>query len=334
MKKILIHSIGAYNNNLFKTNNRDNYNRPYIYLKDKLAEIGYELITSDNNTLENVDYVFFNDYNSVEIYKGFRGKLKYALSFFIKKYKIRNLYKEILNSNITPFLFLWEAPAVMPENWNLELHNKFNIIFTWNDKFIDNKKYFKIYWPQTDIFPDIEKFSFSEKKLLVNISMNKNSKHRNELYSERLLSIKYFEKNYFDQFDLYGYGWTIKDFNSYKGTVKNKWDVMPKYKFALCYENISDESGLITEKIFDCFRCNCVPIYWGALNVQDFIPKNTFIDRRLFNNNEELAYFINNISEKEYNDYLNNINNFLKSNSFYQFLPENYFNILKQHLNK
>lgn len=40
------------------------------------------------------------------------------------------------------------------------------------------------------------------------------------------------------------------------------------------------EKGYITEKIFDCFFPGVIPIYWGAENVTDYIPQDTFIDRR------------------------------------------------------
>lgn len=343
MKKILIHSVGAINNNIFDPNVRDNYNRPYIYLRNKLKDLGYELTTSDNHSLENVSFVFFNDFNSVDYYSGYKGKIKFLLSLFIKKLRFRNLFKEISKKNIKSILFLWEASAVMPDNWKPALHNKFDKIMTWNDDYVDNVKYFKFYWPQTDIFPSTNQINFNKKKLIVNISMNKSSNHNLELYSERLNTIKYFDENHPNDFDLFGYGWNgsnnlkgIKNefyFKSYKGTVKNKWDVLPNYKFAICYENIKNTNGWVTEKIFDCFRCHCVPIYWGASNISDFVDENAFIDRRKFLSNSDLANFIFNMNEIDYNIYLNNIKNFLESEKFKKFLPEYYSKTVIQILN-
>ena len=43
-----------------------------------------------------------------------------------------------------------------------------------------------------------------------------------------------------------------------------------------------DVLGYITEKIFDSFAAWCVPVYWGASNVTDYIPEGCFIDRRKF----------------------------------------------------
>lgn len=343
MKKILIHSFGAFDNNIFDTRVRDNYNRPYIYLKEKLFDLGFDLTTSDHHNLDDVEYVFFHDYNSVTPYSGFKGLLKLILSVFINKYKIRNLYKEIKKTNIKSILFLWEAASVMPRNWDPKLHDRFDKIMTWNDDYVDNFKFFKIYWPQTDLFPVVRNIPFNEKKLIVNISMNKSSNHYLELYSERLNTISYFDEFYPDDFDLFGYGWNDNNlfkksknqtsFKSYKGTIKNKWDVLPGYKFAICYENIKDTSGWVTEKIFDCFRCNCIPIYWGAKNISDFVSPETFIDRRNFSSNSELANFIVNMTEMEHSNYIKNINEYLKSDLFCKFLPEFYFQTIFKQLN-
>ena len=344
MRKILIHSVGAKNNNIFDNNTRDNYNRPYIYLKEHLKKHGYELTTSDQHSLHDVDFVFFNDFNSVFYYLGIRGFIKKILSYFLTKYKFRNLYKEIKDKkNIQSILFLWEAQAVMPKNWNPFLHNKFKTIMTWNDDYVDNIKYFKFFWPQTDFYPEINDVDFNEKKLLVNISMNKFSNNSLELYTERINSIKYFDKNFPNDFDLFGYGWNKKVniisikkeiiFKTYRGTLKNKWDVLPNYKFALCYENIKDTKGWVTEKIFDCFRCNCVPIYWGASNIYDFVTEGTFIDRRKFSTNEDLSYYIINITEYDYNKYLQNIKEYLDSELFSKFSPNYYANTITKRIN-
>jgi hypothetical protein len=233
-------------------------------------------------------------------------------------------------------LFLWEPPSVQPLNWVSDLHKLFSIIFTWNDEYVDGVKFVKMFWPQTRKFPDSPIIDFKDKKLLINISMNKSSTHPRELYSERLNSIRYFEKYQTDNFDLYGVGWDnptigvgIKNnhsekYPSYKGTLLNKWDVLPNYRFSLCYENIYDESGFITEKIFDCFRARCVPIYWGAQNITDYVDENTFINRRDFKSNKELEDYLVGMSEKKYNDIQEAIKEYLASDRFAKFLPPNF----------
>jgi hypothetical protein len=94
---------------------------------------------------------------------------------------------------------------------------------------------------------------------------------------------------------------------------------LSQYKFSICYENARDIPGYITEKIFDCFFASCVPIYWGANNIEDYIPKDCFIDKKLFDTYESLYEYIKNMDDFIYLNYLDNIETFLKSNASYQF---------------
>ena len=186
--------------------------------------------------------------------------------------------------------------------------------------------------------PKICEVPFAEKKLLINISYNKISDHPTELYSERLKSIRYFEKAFPDQFDLYGFGWDKLNpgelaFISYKGPVDNKWDVLPRYKFALCYENNYNQLGYITEKIFDCLRADCVPIYWGAPNIHEYVDAGCFIDRRNFESNKDLEKYITQITEDDYKKFREAKKEYLLSDRFKQFtsdaFAQNFINILK-----
>ena len=334
MKNIFIHSISNKDDDIFDENVRDDSNRQFIILKEQLYILGYNLTTLDNKNLDDAHFIFFFDYPSVFSYKGIKGTIKYFYDFLIKGDLKRNVYKECLTKGYKNkmILFLWEARAVCPQNWNNKFHNLFNIIFTWNDKYIDNIKFFKFNWPQNPYKNKKFDIPFVEKKSLVNISMNKKSSYINELYSERIRAIKYFENKIPDSFDLFGYGWNkpttlmqklfpflVQNYKSYKGPVKSKWEVLPYYKFSICYENISDEFGWITEKIFDCMKSGCVPIYLGAININDYINANLFIDKRNYSNYDELYNFIINYSEKDYNSFLTNVNKYLNSSDYNKF---------------
>ena len=45
---------------------------------------------------------------------------------------------------------------------------------------------------------------------------------------------------------------------------------------------MSDTPGYMTEKIWDSFKAKTVPVYWGASNIEEYVPKNCFIDYRDF----------------------------------------------------
>lgn len=56
----------------------------------------------------------------------------------------------------------------------------------------------------------------------------------------------------------------------------------------------------------------CVPVYWGADNVLDYIPEGCFVDRRRFKSTDEVHDFLLSISPQEYEIYHANIVKFLK----------------------
>ena len=64
--------------------------------------------------------------------------------------------------------------------------------------------------------------------------------------------------------------------------MPDKYHALAQYRFCLCFENELDTPGYITEKLFDCFFCGTVPIYLGASNIEDYVPKDCFIDMHEF----------------------------------------------------
>jgi len=249
MNRVLISVPNLPKDWLFDTEVRDAYYDPWIYLRERLQDLGYQLENFHNQSLSNCDWVLFFDSVSVRPYHGWRGKARRLKASLTGKQPLRDLYGECLRSGMAQCmaLFLWEGPSVSSSNWNRQLHNQFPVIFTWNDAFVDEQKYHKIYWPQTRQFPSVPKVHFAQKKLLVNISMNKHSRHSQELYSSRRSTIRHFERALPDDFDLYGVGWNrpvglveralpflCRKYPSYRGTVRHKWDVLPYYRFSVC----------------------------------------------------------------------------------------------------
>lgn len=176
---------------------------------------------------------------------------------------------------------------------------------------------------------------------------------RNEYYSERIYALKYFLSN--NSIDLYGGEWQkvsnnflLNLFISSLWAIKwrsfarlrdlvNSWSIrsklksvnasndkyatLSKYKFAICYESMGIE-GFVSEKIFDCFVAGTIPIYLGAKDIEKYVPKNTFIDKRLFKDYKELDNYIRGMSENEYKTYRQNIRDYLLSPLYSKFTKE------------
>ena len=76
-----------------------------------------------------------------------------------------------------------------------------------------------------------------------------------------------------------------------------------------------NNTSLFQEKIFDAFVSGNVPVYWGAPDICDYIPKECFIDRREFQNHEKLYKFLKDMPEDQYLNYQESIKDFLENKS-------------------
>jgi alpha(1,3/1,4) fucosyltransferase len=240
-----------------------------------------------------------------------------------RDYRMKDLPKNQL------VLFMWEPRMHARKMYNKALHDCFSRVYTWDDDLVDRRHYFKFFYPV--LSPMLEKIpAFEEKKLCTLVSgchlLGKDfaKKYPSELYSERRKAVLFFEAKQENGFDLYGRGWDKAINPSYKGPISDKIDVIKNYRFSICYENCREVKGYITEKIFDCFAAGNVPIYWGASNITDYIPKDCFIDRRDFASMEELYLFMKNRKKAQYEGYISRIRHFLTTDQAGLFSKEAY----------
>ena len=151
-----------------------------------------------------------------------------------------------------------------------------------------------------------------------------------EIYYLRQKIVNFFAEN--GNFDLYGVGWdgggaSVLDKQNikkvYRGTVVEKFSVLNRYKFTFCLENCIFP-GFVTEKIFDAMFAGSVPVYLGAPNIANLVPKNTFIDMNDFKTLSDLNLFLISLTESGYLQYLENIKKFLDSPDYQKFSDKNF----------
>jgi hypothetical protein len=309
--------------NLFNPLFRDNLSQHWIALRNHFLKCGINLITEYDSNLNNHDF---------EIHIDIQEK----------------------RSNVPAFLILWESKFIYPINLNKKKLAKYHRLFSWDtqtDEFKNAVKYFFPYlWEPV---ASVDGYS-KRTHLVVMIASNKslpNFKNPYNLYIERVKIIRWFEKYFPEDFALYGSGWDKSAkmptklgslihliesmlpwkpfrFTSWQGIIEKKNFILEHSRFSIVYENLSGQYDYITEKIFDAFKYGNVPVYWGAKNISDFIPKNSFIDRREFCSHYDLYRFLKDMKEDEYLKYQNNIKNFLKSDSAKIFSINNFIKII------
>jgi glycosyltransferase involved in cell wall biosynthesis len=281
--------------------------------------------------LSDAKHVFFNHtylryhFDSIGII--FRFFKNYKNTLKILKY---GAFVEPQNS----YLVALEPPAVLPLNYTAETCTLYKYVFTYDDSKIANNpsKYKKIFFPGSIRYP-IKLYPFSKRMFICNFSANKYSSHPDELYSERILAINFFENKMSNKkniFNLFGSGWSER--KSYMGYANDKLNTLSNYKFNICFENQKNISGYVTEKIIDSFLAQSVPIYFGSSDISKLVPYKAFIDFRNFSSYDDLYDYIYNMPYITWVKYIKNGQLFLKSKHFQNFLPDHFIKSVMEHL--
>lgn len=294
-------------------------------LKKKLKKKNIEIHTNDILPIKEADgcLIFDNIFYS-------------NLDYIWEMYKQKKLHKSVYID--------YEPPTGHCKNHSNEgiirLSKIFKHVITYNDDVIDNKRIVKGNIGNFYSKEIKEPIDFNKKKLVTMITSYINNEqiinilnhfnntdyynqentpiHKNEIYSQREIAAKYLMKKCPKDFDLYGYNWNSEFDLVYKGPLdkQKKLSVLSKYKFIISYDSYKEQNGYISEKIFDAFQAKVIPVYWGAKNITDYIPKECFVDKRDFNSYDELYSYLTNMSEEEYNNKINSIDEFLKSDIY------------------
>ena len=312
---------GLQRNNIFdlsSSGNRDGCFEPYLLLKRNFLTHGIEINTADVNRAKNILF---------ELHMNVQPRAR---------------------REVPSYVLLCEPPQIWPFNRQKKLMRRYSRVFTWRDDLVDGNRYIKLSLPNKIVVSNSRGWQ-GRNKLCCMIAGNKTVLHKSpiELYSERVKTIHWFEQHAPQDFDLFGQGWDrsaarsgwagrvvrkarryiispsgTNYFPSYQGEAAGKIATMRKYRFGICYENVRDLPGYITEKIFDCFFAGCIPVYWGASNIGTYIPENCFIDRRNFAGHEKFHSFMVSMTEPEFSAYQKHIAAFLTSDSAKPFSAE------------
>ena len=311
---------GLHNNVIFDRTslaNRDDCFGPYAMLRERFLAASVELNTAD---------------------RAVAGDLKFEI------------HQDVQPSSISPlcYLFMFETSFVKSENGDASEWAKYKKIFTWDDELVDGVRFIKFNFPNPVRVHPVDGFENRDRFCCL-IAGNKTlaTKDERNLYPERVKAIRWFEQHAPQDFELFGVDWNmpvlhrgllgkverrvlrvlngvlkLRPFPSYRGRVEHKHEVLARTRFSICYENVRDMPGYITEKIFDCFFSGCVPVYWGANNVTAHIPQDCFIDRRKFSDTSEVYAFLKAMTEPEFRGYQERIAAFLRGDAAYPFSSE------------
>lgn len=320
----------------------DNAFEPFAHLRDAMQSRGVEVHTAD----------------VLEATRPRDGTINVYVSLGLRqRYERLSQRSDVRLSGF----FAFECPIVLPALYG-DLHrigDRFERVFSYStetalSRFLRgpvNLTRFMLPQSFDDVHEDI--WERRDRKFLAVINANKVTRIKvNELYTERLRAIEYFDRH--GEIDLYGLGWDqppvrlgtrlpravtrierrakaawesvrppsdrlrVAARRAWRGETSRKDVTLGGYTFSICFEN-SILEGWITEKIFDCFYAGTVPIYWGAPDVEHWIPPTCFIDMRQFKSYEDLREFLHALSTDDIEAYRVAARNFLRSERFRPF---------------
>lgn len=317
MKNCSLRMNGVYQDEVFNLEsklNRDNGYCSWVILRDTFLEHKFLMHTADVSIDSDVAFELH-----VDVHKA--------------------------DASVPCYLLMLETPQICPVNGITENFERYRKVFTWNDALVVGLRFVKANFPNPIHVYPVDGFAMRDRFCCL-ISGNRSLDVQDDriLYPERVKVIRWFEEHAPQDFDLYGVGWDIPvtpqglrgkllrrlwrsvsyfvklhPFPSYRGKVQHKREVLQRTRYSICYENVRDLQGYITEKIFDSFFSGSVPVYWGASNITDYIPADCFIDRRMFADTEAVYKHLKEITEEEFCGYQQRIATFLQSDAAFQF---------------
>jgi len=315
-------------------------------LADLVREYGLGIVTGDvaishvrSDYWDAKDVIVVQDMDSPDglelIRLGATGKVLTAMESPIFAYQFYDRLSELAQKFEHRVLFKGAFNAfTAPNGHNHTAHfpgfhqDRIPPLLPWNERKFMVMVVGNNYWNRSARFP----LSLSPKryvKWLRKYKSRKNSptlKHaiKDELQSKRLEAIEYFGS--LGKLSLFGARWDDlsrlpKNWQKRLGNLiskmkpgrcENKVNTISSYKFAVCFENVA-YPGYVTEKIIDCFVAGVIPVYMGAPDISDFVPKEAFVDFREFGSWQELDSFIENFAQGQAMNMINVGRDFLRS---------------------
>jgi alpha(1,3/1,4) fucosyltransferase len=297
--------------------NRDGSLRPWILLRERLAQEGMSLDTAD--------YLEADSSSPRAVYSSFG-----ILTRFKKLATRGNLLFNAFYMFET-VMYARDMYAMAPQ-----LADRFRTLYSWTDAAtlasVSTRTFpfkpFRMPSPFSDVIDSCWKREDRKGVILVNTNRRGIPMH-GDLFDERMKATVHFARS--GPFDLWGRWWNdTANFpaewaeaveRSWRGPLSDKYEAYSKALFVVCYEN-QILPGWITEKIFDCFRAGAIPLYLGAPDVEKWIPSDCFVDVRKFATYEDLSRFLANMTPEEIRRYRIAARDFFRSDAFRPFSAE------------
>jgi hypothetical protein len=253
------------------------------------------------------------------------------------------------------YVYLYENPLIRPLNRDRAALARYAKWFAWDGELRDDPRTVPLLYPNRF---STEGWHGPEKRPLFCVLVASNKAltvvDPRDQYQARARIMDWYEHHAPADFHLYGRGWerpaalpgrwgrvrnqlrkilarflpAKSPYATWRGPVDDKIELLTRARFCLAHENCRDLAGYVTEKLFDCFRAGCVPVYVGPKEIAELVPTDCFIDGRAFATPAALDAFLRTIDDASYRGYQERIRAFLGSDRAKPFSQDHFADVI------
>ena len=253
------------------------------------------------------------------------------------------------------YVYLYENPLIRPLNQDRAALARYAKWFAWDGELRDDPRTVPLLYPNRF---STEGWHGPEKRPLFCVLVASNKAltvvDPRDQYQARVRILDWYERHAPTDFHLFGRGWerpaalpgrwsrvrnqlrkilarflpAKSPYATWRGPVDDKIELLTRARFCLAHENCRDLAGYVTEKLFDCFRAGCVPVYVGPKEIAELVPTDCFIDGRAFATPAALDAFLRTIDDASYRGYQERIRAFLGSDRAKPFSQDHFADVI------
>jgi hypothetical protein len=260
--------------------------------------------------------------------------------------------QKLRNPKLFTILLTYETAVGARYTFNPKNHEPYDAIITYNKKLVDDRRYFYIY-PRSAYYRHRirEGLSFEQRRVGCLVGTNRKMRYRSGILTMRKgwnFSLRDWVDYIFcpgqlisyrsevgkacaqyeaGTFDIFGEGWELlpETLPIFRGVPhESTLNYIGNYRYYFAFENHASDSGLISERVWDALWGDTVPVYIGNKNIDQFIPRECFVDASKFNDPREMLDWLCQTSKETWSNYREAGRQFIRSRAIEKFMPESF----------
>lgn len=251
--------------------------------------------------------------------------------------------------NLTTIFVTYETALGARYVFNPRNHRGFDAVITYKRNLVDDERY--LYLPPRAPYRHRikEGLPFEQRRVACLVGTNRKMTHRSGVFTMRK-GWHFSFRDWFDyvfcpgqligyrsrvasacaqftsrEFDIYGEGWELLPETRplFQGVpAESILEYAGNYRYSFAFENHGGDSSLISERIWDALWGDTVPVYMGHKGIDEFVPRDCFVDARQFDSPKEMLGWLVRAPKETWSKYRVAGREFIRSEAVEEFLPE------------